>query len=142
MARINLRSADPGYLAKAHAAIMADGSADEFRALLGTMEPDVNILLGTQNCPATPQRWGRVPRHYVRFTADGAILPAAQNRMIAEADALAPGNPFRVHSIDASHVGYYSRSREFAGLLDGILAGSTRPADQAEPGGITATDRR
>ncbi|WP_338601486.1 alpha/beta fold hydrolase [Saccharopolyspora sp. SCSIO 74807] len=140
--RLNLRSADPDYLAKAHAAIMAEGSADEFRALLGTMEPDVNFLLGTQRCPATPQRWGRVPRHYVRFTADRAILPAAQDRMIAEADALAPRNPFRVHSVDAGHVGYHSRPRELAELLDGIVAGSARPADQAEPARITTKDRR
>ncbi|MEV4394845.1 hypothetical protein [Nonomuraea sp. NPDC049607] len=41
-----------------------------------------------------------------------------QDRLIAEADALTPGNPYDVHTLDASHEGFVFRADEVAALLD------------------------
>ncbi|MCX2732480.1 alpha/beta fold hydrolase [Saccharopolyspora sp. NFXS83] len=120
--RVNLRSSDPELLRAAKAAIMAEGTDDEFRALIDVMEPDVNVAIAAEPRFATAARWGRVPRTFVRFTADESILLAEQDRMIEEADELAPDARFDVRSIDSSHVGYFCRPAEFADLL-GSLAG-------------------
>ncbi|GAB2652947.1 alpha/beta hydrolase [Saccharopolyspora gloriosae] len=120
--RINLRSSDPELVRAAKAAIMADGTDDEFRALIDVMEPDVNFRIGAEPRFATAARWGRVPRTFVRFTADESILPAEQDRMIAEADAWAPAQRFDVRSIDSSHAGYFCRPAEFADLLGELAA--------------------
>ncbi|MFR9729065.1 alpha/beta fold hydrolase [Saccharopolyspora sp. MS10] len=120
--RFNLRTADPEIFRAAKAALMADGTDDEFRALVDAMEPDVNFRIGAQPPFATAERWGRVPRTYVRFEADRSLPPAEQDRMIAEGDALAPAQRFEVRSIDSSHAGYFCRPAEFADLLGDIAA--------------------
>ncbi|WP_243790891.1 alpha/beta fold hydrolase [Saccharopolyspora gloriosae] len=120
--RINLRSSDPDLFRTAKAAIMADGTDDEFRALLDVMEPDANFAIAAEPRFATAARWGRVPRTFVRFTGDEAIRLAEQDRMIKEADELADVR-FDVRSIDSSHVGYFHRPAEFADLLGELAAG-------------------
>jgi pimeloyl-ACP methyl ester carboxylesterase len=51
----------------------------------------------------TRERFGAVPRAYLRLTQDRAVSPALQDRLI---DALPPG---RVESVDASHSAYFSQ---------------------------------
>ncbi|MFI5801534.1 hypothetical protein [Streptomyces sp. NPDC051561] len=41
--------------------------------------------------------------------------------MIAEADAVTPSNPFDVRTLAASRVGCFSRPREFAEVLAGLV---------------------
>jgi hypothetical protein len=41
-----------------------------------------------------------------------------QDRLIAEADALTPGNPYDVHTLDTSHAGFLFRAAEAAAILD------------------------
>jgi hypothetical protein len=41
-----------------------------------------------------------------------------RDRLIAEADALTPDNPYDVHSLDTSHVGFLLRAAEVAATLD------------------------
>lgn len=43
-----------------------------------------------------------------------------QDRLIAEADALTPGNPYDVHTLDTSHAGFLYRADEVAAILDGL----------------------
>ena len=62
--------------------------------------------------------WGTVPRSYVRFTADRAIPTALQDRMITEADRLAPATAFDVHSIVSGHLCMPDTSEELALILD------------------------
>lgn len=115
--RSNLRDADPELFARMKAATLADATDDRFRELVDLMEPDVNIAVGTEDCRVRAETWGTIPRSYVRLTEDRSITLAAQDRMIAEADALTPDNPFDVHSVDTSHAGYFHRPAEFATLL-------------------------
>lgn len=51
----------------------------------------------------TPERFGSVPRAYLRLTQDRAVSPAMQDRLI---DA---SPPERVESIEASHSAYFSK---------------------------------
>ncbi|WP_308109801.1 hypothetical protein [Streptomyces sp. ET3-23] len=44
-----------------------------------------------------------------------------QDRMIAEADALTPENPFQIHTVDTGHTGIQLRPREVAGILDALV---------------------
>lgn len=66
------------------------------------------------------ERWGRVPRSYIRLTEDNVLSAALVTRMIADADRLTPDNPFDVHSLAAGHAGVVLRARELAALLDGL----------------------
>ncbi len=60
---------------------------------------------------------GRIPRAYVRKGRDHALLPAPQDRWIAEADALTPGNPTTVHRMDSSHSAPLSQPERLAAIL-------------------------
>ncbi|WP_311202725.1 hypothetical protein [Actinophytocola gossypii] len=64
--------------------------------------------------------WGTIPRGYVRLTEDRSLPIAMQDRLIAEADALTPDNPYDVHTMDTSHIGFVFRAAEVAAILDDL----------------------
>jgi pimeloyl-ACP methyl ester carboxylesterase len=115
--RINWRSADPRFLAAVKTAIAADYSDSEIRTLLNTQEPDETLSNFAADARGHADRWGRIPRTYVRFTQDLDLPLALQDRMIAEADRLTPGNRFDVRSVDAPHAGPMHRP-EVVAILD------------------------
>ncbi|MFE4974364.1 alpha/beta fold hydrolase [Kitasatospora sp. NPDC056651] len=118
--RVNFRTADPAALAAFKAAFAADLTDDEFRTFLNTFQPDENLDVGTTDDRAQAATWGRVPRAYVRLAADASIPPAAADRMIREADALTPENPFDVHTLDGSHLRWLVHPQPAAALLAGL----------------------
>lgn len=89
-------------------------------AYLNTLEPDDSLDAGGSNDRAHADTWGRIQRTYIRLTADRSIPIALQDRFINEADALTAYNPFEVHAIDSSHVGFLIRPREAATILGGL----------------------
>ncbi|MFB9517220.1 alpha/beta hydrolase [Streptomyces purpureus] len=115
--RVNWRSGDPALFAAAKEALAADWPDAEVRMQLNLMEPDESAALPTSDASARPERWGRIPRTYLRFTEDRAIPPALQDLMIREADELTPRNRFRVRSLAATHLGPRD-PREFADELE------------------------
>lgn len=119
VARLNWRSAhaDPALFAQLKTAIMADATDGQFRVLLDSMDPDENYSVLEPGALVRADGWGRVPHTYVRLSEDRSITPAVQDFMIRKADELTPDNPFDVHTLAASHVGYFSRPQLFAGLL-------------------------
>ncbi|GAA3472685.1 alpha/beta hydrolase [Nonomuraea roseola] len=119
VARLNWRSAhaDPELFAELKAAIMADSTDHQFRLLLDSMDPDENHTVLEPAALVTADGWGRVPHTYIRLSEDRGITPAVQDYMIRQADALTPHNPFDVHTLATSHVGYFSRPQVFAELL-------------------------
>ncbi|MEU7576704.1 alpha/beta hydrolase [Streptomyces sp. NPDC041068] len=118
-ARLNWRAAhsDPDLFAELKAAIMADGTDAQFRAVIDTMDPDENYDVIGPDSVIRADRWGLVPHTYFRLSEDRSIPVQAQDRIIAEADAVTPDNPFDVHTLATSHVGYFSRPAEFAEAL-------------------------
>ncbi|GAA3753867.1 alpha/beta hydrolase [Plantactinospora mayteni] len=117
--RFNWRTADPALLATLREATLADGTDDEFYGYLNTLEPDESLDAGEERVDA--ETWGRIPRTYVRLTADRSIPVALQDRFIAEADALTPANRFDVRSLDVSHASVLVRPGEAAALLSSLV---------------------
>ncbi|MEV6910997.1 alpha/beta fold hydrolase [Amycolatopsis sp. NPDC051071] len=122
VARLNWRGAhgDPALFAELKAAIMADSTDHQFRLLLDSLDPDETYAVLEPGALVQADGWGRVPHTYVRLASDRSITPAVQDYMIRKADELTPHNPFEVHTLASSHVGYFSRPRVFADLLTGL----------------------
>ncbi|WP_369776390.1 alpha/beta fold hydrolase [Streptomyces sp. R33] len=103
--RVNWRSNDPEFFQLAKEAMAADSSDTEVRAMLNILEPDESAAIGACDGRGLPHKWGRIPRTFVRFSEDRTLPPALQDLMIREADEITPGNPFRVRSLAAPHIG-------------------------------------
>ncbi|MFJ9853405.1 alpha/beta fold hydrolase [Streptomyces sp. NPDC101150] len=116
--RANYRTADPVMLAALKAAMMADASDEQFRAFLNILQPDESLAVMMSDARGHADTWGTIARTYIRLSEDRTLPVAMQDRLIAECDALTPGNPYDVHTLDTSHVGFLLRAAEVAGILD------------------------
>jgi pimeloyl-ACP methyl ester carboxylesterase len=100
--RIDPRNPDPAYrelLRRAFYGDIDDDSLDNELSLLHCDEP-----LGTLTVPSemTRERFGSVPRHYIRTADDASMMPAAQDHLIAAVDE-AMGNRTVVHTLSSAH---------------------------------------
>ncbi|WP_103500294.1 MULTISPECIES: alpha/beta fold hydrolase [unclassified Streptomyces] len=116
--RANYRTADPDLLAALKAATMADGTDDQFRAFLNILQPDESLAVMTAEARGHAETWGSIARSYIRLTEDRTLPVAMQDRLIAEADELTPGNRFDVHTLATSHVGFLLQPARVAEILD------------------------
>ncbi|MEU6522459.1 alpha/beta hydrolase [Streptomyces sp. NPDC046924] len=127
--RVNFRTADPTALAALKAAILADGTDEEFLTFLSTFQPDENLDVGTSADRAQAATWGRIPKTFVRLADDASMPLALQDRLIREGDELTPDNPYDVRTLPGSHLKWLVDPAPAARLL-GELA--TLPAPSAE----------
>ncbi|GAA3463954.1 alpha/beta fold hydrolase [Saccharothrix longispora] len=118
--RINYRTADRAALAKLKEVMMAGADDAEFHGLLACLQPDESPTVGREDCRVRADTWGRVPRTYIRHTADRMIPLALQDRMIAEADRLTPRNRFDVHTVDAPHAANAAQFGRIVDILDAL----------------------
>jgi pimeloyl-ACP methyl ester carboxylesterase len=86
-------------------------------AILHLLSTDLPIQVPTKATATTSDRWGSIRRTYVRCQRDQAILPATQDRMIAEADAFTPGNPTSVATMDTCHSPFLADPAGLAAVL-------------------------
>ncbi|MGA5067815.1 alpha/beta hydrolase [Streptomyces exfoliatus] len=121
--RLNWRGAhaDPELFAALKAAVMADATDHRFRLLLDSLDPDENYAVLEPAALVLADGWGRVPHTYVRLAEDRSLTPPVQDLMIRKADALTPHNPFDVHTLATSHIGYFGRPGLFAELLADLV---------------------
>ncbi|WP_433306146.1 alpha/beta fold hydrolase [Actinoplanes sp. CA-030573] len=122
--RINPRDGDPAYVEKGRLAFYNDLPTVEYLRFAAYLNPDLPLAVAFDDARGTVERWGSIPRTFVRLTEDRTIPPALQDRMIAEADAVTPGNAFEVFSLPSSHSPFAS----MPGRLADVLAGSVVPA--------------
>lgn len=115
--RMDHRSTDAAYRANGKQAFYGDVSQQDYDAIANLLTPDVPVAPFATPIATTAERWGSIPRHYIRCLQDCAIRPPLQQRFIAEADALVPGNPTQVHELDASHSPFMSMPQALADLL-------------------------
>jgi pimeloyl-ACP methyl ester carboxylesterase len=115
--RINPRSGDPDYIEKGRQALYNDVSTEEYLRFAAYLNPDLPLPVAFDDARGTPERWGRIPRTFIRTAQDRTVPPALQDRMIAEADELTPGNRFDVHTLDSGHSAFASVPDELADLL-------------------------
>ncbi|WP_327669526.1 MULTISPECIES: alpha/beta hydrolase [unclassified Streptomyces] len=116
--RANYRTSDPKMLAALKAAIMADGTDDQFRAFLNILQPDESLAVMMSDARGHADTWGTIARTYIRLTGDRSLPVAMQDRLIADADALTPDNPYDVHTLATSHVGFLLKPAEVTSILD------------------------
>ncbi|MEU7765984.1 alpha/beta hydrolase [Nocardia sp. NPDC049190] len=120
--RANYRTADPALLTELKTALMADCTDEQFRAFLNILQPDESLSVMMGDARVQGDTWGTIARSYIRLTNDRSIPLAMQDRLIAEADALTPGNPYDVHTVDSSHAGFVFRAPEVAAILGKLSA--------------------
>ncbi|MEJ2868999.1 alpha/beta fold hydrolase [Actinomycetospora sp. OC33-EN08] len=99
-------------------ALLADGTRTELLAMLATMDGRESLVVDEAAVTVDPECWGRVPHTYVRLTADRALMPALQDRFVADAEAL--GLPFRVVDLPTSHLGVQLRPGPLVDVLDDV----------------------
>lgn len=119
--RTNFRTADPAVLAKLKEALCAGATDAEFLAMLNGMSPDESAQVPLDDARGDRDTWGRIPRTYIRHTLDRCIPLALQDRMIAEADRLTPGNKFDVRSVATSHAPDAAGWRAIVEIVDGLV---------------------
>ncbi|MET0133763.1 MAG: alpha/beta fold hydrolase [Kibdelosporangium sp.] len=115
--RIDPRSTDPAYLGELHAAYFSDLDHTAFLALTASLTPDQPVSFVAAPTGATQERWGSIPRTYVRTTQDRALPVRLQDIMIQHADELAPATAFDVVSLDAGHAVFASRPEQVADAI-------------------------
>lgn len=115
--RINPLTDDADVVAVIRRAFLNDLPADAPDSWRQFLHPDEHYDSLGAPVAVTPQRWGRIPRSYIRLTEDLALPPVTQDLMIAEADALTPGNPFDVRSLPGGHSPFMTRPAELAELI-------------------------
>ncbi|MEV0075549.1 alpha/beta fold hydrolase [Nocardia neocaledoniensis] len=119
--RFNLRSADLAAVENFRLVNMPEATLAQTLAVLEFgMQHEDGAHTQFADARVGAERWGRVPRSYIRLTEDNVLSDALVNRMIDDADRLTPDNPFDVHSLPAGHVGVVFLARELAALLDGL----------------------
>ncbi|MFD9961115.1 alpha/beta fold hydrolase [Amycolatopsis sp. NPDC058986] len=116
--RFNWRTNNRDLLEAGKAAFLTDGTDAELFAFLNAMAPDELIAKSATDSRGDIATWGRIPRVYVRHLRDNIIPLALQDRMIREADAATPDNPFTVFDLDAGHVPNAAKMTELIALLD------------------------
>lgn len=87
-----------------------DCSSQDVEYLLERVKPQPVKPLH-QPLQITEQRYGRIPRHYVKCTLDRGVTPAFQGKMIAASPVK------RTYSLRASHSPFMSVPRELADVL-------------------------
>jgi pimeloyl-ACP methyl ester carboxylesterase len=115
--RINPRDADPAYVEKGRQALYNDVSTEEYLRFAVYCNPDLPLAVAFDNAAGTAQRWGRIPRTFIRCTQDHTVPLALQDRMIGEADTVTPRNRFQVHTLASSHSSFASMPDRLAAVL-------------------------
>jgi len=116
--RANYRTTDTKLLTALKAALAGDITDEQFRAFLNILQPDESLAVMSGDARVEADTWGTIARSYIRLTDDRCLPIAMQDRLIAEADALTPDNPYDVHTLDTTHVGFVFRAAEVAAILD------------------------
>ncbi|MEU1802487.1 alpha/beta fold hydrolase [Streptomyces sp. NPDC019937] len=117
--RINPLSADPEYAEELRLAYYQDVPAGSFARWRHALSPDMPFAIPTTPVALTRERWGSIPRTFIRCAEDRALSPAVQDLMIAEADAAMPDHPFTVRTLPGSHSPFAARPAELAAALVG-----------------------
>jgi pimeloyl-ACP methyl ester carboxylesterase len=117
--RINWHSADAEYRSTARQCFYADVPDALADAAIRQLTPDSPVRVYSDAVPLTAEKWGSVPRTWIRCTQDRAVPIAAQDANIALLDAAFPRHSFDKITLDTSHSPFLSASEQLAaGLVE------------------------
>lgn len=108
---------DANYRALLRAGFYHDVPEDEFLAFALALTPDLPLGYWTTDVGATKERWGSLPRTFIRCTDDRALPLALQDLMIREADAWTPTHRFDRKTLKTSHSPFASAPEALTALL-------------------------
>lgn len=91
---------------------------EDFLPYAHSLTSDIPLGPTTADTRGTSERWGRVPRTFIRCTNDRAIPLALQDLMIEQANELTPGNKFHVQTLKSSHSPFASQPKLLFDILD------------------------
>lgn len=114
--RINFRSQDQAYLDRIREVFYGDISDQAFESIISRLHPDEPAQVTQSPSPITTERYGRIPRHYIRCTQDKAILIEVQDAMIAAVDA-SLGNQTKIHTLESGHSPFISMPEALVEIL-------------------------
>ncbi len=113
--RIDPRSQDPEYIAKAKSGFYHDVSDEHFAAIANLLHCDEVISTAAFPMAISAERYGAVDRHYIRMADDRAVPAAAQDHMVKTVDDSSVGGKTTVHGLSGSHSPFFAKPKE---LLD------------------------
>ncbi|QUH02024.1 alpha/beta hydrolase [Saccharopolyspora erythraea] len=118
--RINPLSPDPADIDVIRRAFLNDLPAtapDTWRQFLHPDQPFTSV---TTPVPVSPERWGRIPRTFIRLTDDLALPLVTQDLMIDEANQVVPDLPLQVRTLPGGHSPFVTRPAELAAVLASV----------------------
>jgi pimeloyl-ACP methyl ester carboxylesterase len=115
--RLDVRTPDDEYRAGLREALYGDVPRALADGSICLLTSDLPFGIATGVTELTRDGWGGIPRTYLRCSQDHAILPALQNRFIAEADAAFPENRTAVVDLDSSHSPFLSQPDRVAAAI-------------------------
>ena len=118
--RIDPRSQDPDYVAKAKQAFYHDVSDGHFAAIANLLHCDEVASTAGVPMAISAARYGKVARHYIHLADDRAIPAQAQDRMVELADASAVGGQTTVHRMSGSHSPFFAQPEALLAVFDKI----------------------
>jgi len=126
--RIDPQSDRSGYQRQMKFALYGDVSHAEVQVALSHLHCDEPLSVILNPTLATPARFGRVPRHFIRCLNDKAIPIAAQDFMIRAIDERVYG-PTYTHTLATSHSPFYAQPGTLAETLSRIAADANSIVD-------------
>lgn len=118
--RIDPRSQDPDYVAKAKEAFYHDVSDGHFAAIANLLHCDEVASTAGVPMAISAAKYGKVARHYIHLADDKAIPAQAQDRMVELADASAVGGETTVHRMSGSHSPFFAQPEALLAVFDKI----------------------
>ena len=121
VARIDPRSPDRDFVKLLKDAFFGDVPDAQAEAAINLLTPDDPSSPFRMLTGATRERWGRIPRSYIRCLQDRALTPKIQDLFIKEADGFT-SQATEVRSLNTSHSPFLSRPQELADLIATLAA--------------------
>ncbi|WP_431120789.1 alpha/beta fold hydrolase [Variovorax paradoxus] len=115
--RLDPASTDDRYRAGLINLFYGKVDAATARAALNLLSPDIPIGAMVTPIATSVQRWGAIPRTYIRTSADNTIPPAIQDLMVAQADTATPANKTQVLQLDSDHSPFLSMPQQLVRAL-------------------------
>lgn len=133
--RINPGSTDEAYRSLLKASFYGDVSEADFAQAVSHLHYDESNAGALAPSGITPERFGTVPRHYVRTTRDCAVPLAGQDHMVALVDG-SIGGKTTTHTLESSHSPFLSQPAQLSKIL--IEIGACSRTERASAEGVGA----
>ena len=114
--RMDPRSADPGYLARAREVLAADVDEALLASVMHLLTPDAPAAIHGE-LAQFDDRFAELERTFIRCTNDLIVVPSMCEAIVADMNSAWPQSKTRLVDIESSHEVMFSRPKELARLI-------------------------